>query len=812
MRVRHILLGKMAIALMALPLAAQTTTPTPVISAIQAPYPAVQSQVTMPPGSASSPFPRGTVSYGPVGTPLVLSGKNFGAGGSVLFPIYKASGTVPGIVTSWSESIIFVTVPLNAGAGGVTVVTDQGKTSNPFPFIVTNGTYSASCAQFPPASQFQITTSSLPNGTANQSYSVTLAASGGKSPYTWSLTGSQGLPAGLSLNASTGVISGTPTSGAGPLNLNVEANDSSSPTMASDAVLGLTVDSPTLTPAGVYSYSASYDSVGNITSYTDSVNGKWSFTPDNLNRLASATPVTGVYSGQSQQLCFAYDSFGNRTQADLQTAACSSSNPATANYNAANHVTWTTLNSAVNGFTYDAAGNVTYDGNNYYAYDGEGRLCAMQTTLYSGGTVAYGYIYDAEGRRVAKGTINVTLTPLAQSVCNPSTNGFQRTESYVLGQGGEQLTTLNGSGAWQRTNVYGAGQLIATYDTTTSGLPDDAGNSGGLHFQLADPLGTRRVQTNSAGEAELDCQSLPFGDQQNCFPDPNAPDNDQDEDATGSLTGIHFTGKERDAESGLDYFGARYMSSSMGRFMSPDYSMNSVILELPQSWNKYSYELNRPTYGTDPDGRCPWCVGAIVGGVVEGGFDLGKQLYNNGGSLSKVSWGEVGANAVGGAVAGALAVATGGASLVESAVVGDIAAGGTANVVGGVVTRALDPNTKSDDVLSAGEISQDAVAGFVGGGVGHLAGDVVHVPDEPVHNGRGGRGAIKRDDAKFAKYNNALANQITRATVTGSAATHTTNGGFSLFNWFFNQPPKEPCFSTSASDNHGNSTGSSGCQ
>ncbi len=99
--------------------------------------------------------------------------------------------------------------------------------------------------------------------------------------------------------------------------------------------------------------------------------------------------------------------------------------------------------------------------------------------------------------------------------------------------------------------------------------------------------------------------------------------------------------------------------------MSPDYSMNSVILELPQSWNKYNYVLNRPTSGSDPDDRCPWCVGAVVGGVVEGGFDLGKQLYNNGGSLSKVSWGEVGANTLGGAVAGALAVATGGASLVE---------------------------------------------------------------------------------------------------------------------------------------------------
>jgi len=96
--------------------------------------------------------------------------------------------------------------------------------------------------------------------------------------------------------------------------------------------------------------------------------------------------------------------------------------------------------------------------------------------------------------------------------------------------------------------------------------------------------------------------------------------------------------------------------------------------------------------------------------------------------------------------------------------------------------------------------------------VGHLAGDVIHVPDEPVHNGRASTGAVRRDNAKFANYNNALANQITRATVTGSAATHTTNGGFSLFNWLFNQPPpKPPCFSTSVDDGLGNRS-SSGCQ
>jgi len=249
--------------------------------------------------------------------------------------------------------------------------------------------------------------------------------------------------------------------------------------------------------------------------------------------------------------------------------------------------------------------------------------------------------------------------------------------------------------------------------------------------------------------------------------------------------------------------------------MSPDYSMNGVIMELPQSWNKYGYVVNRPNFASDPDGRCPWCIGAVVGGVVEGGYDFGKQLYNNGGHLSKVSWGEVGANAAGGAVAGALAVATGGASLVESALVGDIAAGGTANLVGGILSRALDPTTKSEDVLSAGKISQDAVAGFVGGGTAHMAGDYIHVPDDSVLGASRRSGAAKwKSWASIFAHSSSNMLQITGETVVGSAGTHMTDGGFSLGSyWFFNYTPsKQPCFSTSATDSQGNSSGSSGCQ
>jgi RHS repeat-associated protein len=69
-----------------------------------------------------------------------------------------------------------------------------------------------------------------------------------------------------------------------------------------------------------------------------------------------------------------------------------------------------------------------------------------------------------------------------------------------------------------------------------------------------------------------------------------------------------YTGKERDAESGLDNFGARYDSSSLGRFMSPDWSARVEPvpyskLDDPQSLNLYSYVLNNPLSNVDTDGQ-----------------------------------------------------------------------------------------------------------------------------------------------------------------------------------------------------------------
>jgi RHS repeat-associated protein len=77
-----------------------------------------------------------------------------------------------------------------------------------------------------------------------------------------------------------------------------------------------------------------------------------------------------------------------------------------------------------------------------------------------------------------------------------------------------------------------------------------------------------------------------------------------------ALTASRSTGKERDAESGLDNFGARYFGSNMGRFMSPDpfipFNLKRDAFQEwignPQHWNKYAYVLNNPLKFTDPTG------------------------------------------------------------------------------------------------------------------------------------------------------------------------------------------------------------------
>jgi RHS repeat-associated protein len=236
---------------------------------------------------------------------------------------------------------------------------------------------------------------------------------------------------------------------------------------------------------------------------------------------------------------------------------------------------------------------------NSYIYDAEGRICAVKSEPVPGTYSMTAYVYDADGNRVAKGALSSWPT---DGLCpNLAPGGvFTPTNSYVLGPSGEQLTETDGNGNWIHSNVFAAGMLISTYDMAPTGAP--AVNAPAVHFQLEDWLGSRRVQTDIAGNQEETFSNLPFGDGLIANPVSGAPPTADD------ATEHHFTGKERDQESGNDYFGARYYASTMGRFLSPDWSAKEepvpyAKLDNPQTLNLYQYMRNNPLGGVDPDGH-----------------------------------------------------------------------------------------------------------------------------------------------------------------------------------------------------------------
>ena len=150
--------------------------------------------------------------------------------------------------------------------------------------------------------------------------------------------------------------------------------------------------------------------------------------------------------------------------------------------------------------------------------------------------------------------------------------------NYIYDLAGQQITEINSGGGWNRGEVYAGGRHVATYANSTT------------YFIHPDWLGTERARSNVSGGLCETTTSLPFGDWQS------------NSGSCADASPMHFTGKERDSESGLDNFGARYDASSMGRFMSPDPDNAGARLGAPQSWNAYSYVLNNPLKYIDPFG------------------------------------------------------------------------------------------------------------------------------------------------------------------------------------------------------------------
>ncbi len=145
-----------------------------------------------------------------------------------------------------------------------------------------------------------ITTSSLPNGTVNQAYSASLGGSGGTTPYTWSV--SPALPNNLSLNASTGAITGTPAA-QGTTSLTFTLHDSSTPSQSVQQTLSLTIAAApavltittTSLPAGTVGqfYSRAVQASGGTGALTWSLVAGAGTPPPGLN----LNPTTGAIEG-----------------------------------------------------------------------------------------------------------------------------------------------------------------------------------------------------------------------------------------------------------------------------------------------------------------------------------------------------------------------------------------------------------------------------------------------------------------------------------------------------------------------------------
>ena len=331
----------------------------------------------------------------------------------------------------------------------------------------------------------------------------------------------------------------------------------------------LTATGPTPT-AGLllldYSYGTSSNN-GNVLSQRirvgASLNQTQSYTYDALNRLKTAGE-TG--SGAAWSQTYAYDRYGNRR---VTAGASHGSNQALTPQSTADIATATNRLAGVKGVNavaYDAAGNLSADwAGRSFKYDGDNRLVAFDHPTGTDSDTTYSY--DGEGRRVRK--------------------------------------VVGGSSGVTTTYVYNVGgQLVAEFGGTAPDRP-------GTRYLTPDPLGSTRVVTAEDQSVLSRHDYLPFGEEIGTTYGGRSSVSGYTASRTDGPT-QKFTGKERDDESQLDYFGARYFGGAAGRFTSADAPFADQGAADPQSWNLYSYTRNNPLVRVDPDGRFVFTLAAIA--------------------------------------------------------------------------------------------------------------------------------------------------------------------------------------------------------
>jgi RHS repeat-associated protein len=280
-----------------------------------------------------------------------------------------------------------------------------------------------------------------------------------------------------------------------------------------------------------------------ITNYRDTSRSQ-AFTYDALNRLISgwSSANTGAYSWGEN---YSIDAWGNLQISPMGGKAHGGTFQLSGN--AQNRPT---------GLAYDAAGNLMSYRSSTYTYDQENRLSS---------TAGMSYTYDGKGQRALK-----------------SNTGTGASVKLYWTMGGNTLAEGDGSGNLTAEYIYFGGKRIARID-----LPINT-----VHYYLSDHLGSTSIVANATGTVEEESDYYPFGTEVN---------------VTGpGVNELKFTGKRRDAESQMDYFGARYYSGSFGRFINAD----PIFFEAdrafePQKLNLYAYASANPLRFVDPTGNSP---------------------------------------------------------------------------------------------------------------------------------------------------------------------------------------------------------------
>jgi RHS repeat-associated protein len=224
-----------------------------------------------------------------------------------------------------------------------------------------------------------------------------------------------------------------------------------------------------------------------------------------------------------------------------------------------------------------------------YTYDQENRLSS---------TAGMSYTYDGNGERVLKS--------------NTSTGAAVK---RYWSAGGNTLAEADGTGNITAEYVYFGGKRVARID-----LPANT-----VHYYLSDHLGSTSIVASATGSVEEESDFYPFGTEV-VVSGPGANE-------------LKFTGKRRDSESQLDYFGARYYFSGMGRWASVDPKTIALRHLLnPQKLNRYSYTINNPMSFFDPNGMEELTIQlrAYIPTPTAGGYGLPYRGDDRGPTTSQV--------------------------------------------------------------------------------------------------------------------------------------------------------------------------------